>query len=169
MQTRHISRILAAALLLLPAAACERLDTDGRTGRIAPGESLPSFSVTLSDGRTVTDGSLASEDALLVFFHTLCPDCVKELALLQPFYEKYGGEVNVILVSRAQDASEIEAYWMEHGYTMPYSPQKDRRVYELFSTSGIPFAVLSVKGTVEAVWDDTDMFSEEEYLKHRNR
>lgn len=159
--TRTLSLIMLLSVLL----ACNKID---QPKRIQPGESLPVFSIRTNTGENIDNNSFNNEEGLIVFFHTGCPDCVKELSSLQPFYEKYSSIIKIILISRAQPASEIEKYWKEKGYTMPYSAQEDRSVYELFSNTGIPFAVFTVNGKVKNTWDDKVMFSEEEYLKLKN-
>ena len=127
------------------------------------GDTLPQFSIVLSDGKPADTAELSKGMTLLVFFHTGCPDCVAELKLLQPFYEKHREDVRLILISRAEGPESIKKHWSENGYTMPYSPQKDRTVYDLFSKSGIPYTVLSKEGTILGIWDDKDMFTEEKY------
>ena len=158
----RFNAVLTMAAMIMVALACEKIDTPER---IQEGDSLPAFCVTLNNGETVSNSSLSENNALIVFFHTECPDCVKELKELQPFYDKYSAGLNIVLISRAEEEKEILSFWKQNGYTMPFSAQKDRKIYELFSDSGIPFVVFTEKGKVVKTWDDKIMFSEQEYIK----
>lgn len=164
MATMFLQRIKKAAAItaaFVSVLACEKIDTPRR---IQEGDSLPPFSVVMNTGKTITDSELSSGNSLIVFFHTECPDCIMELEELQPFYDKYSEELQIVLISRAEEEKEILPFWEQNGYTMPFSAQKDRKIYELFSDSGIPFVVFTVNGKVVRTWDDKTMFNEQEYL-----
>lgn len=128
------------------------------------GDPLPSFTVRTDSGRTVGTADFSSGTSLIVFFHTGCPDCVRELEFLQPFHLEHADELNeFLLISREQDAESIRAWWDTNGYTMPFSAQKDRKIYEMFSRSGIPYVVLSENGIIKGLWNDVSPFTQEEY------
>lgn len=60
-------------------------------------------------------------------------------------------------ISRSQKKEEIEHYWQAHEFTMPYSPQPDRKVYELFATERIPrIYLINSQGIITTLWDDTN-------------
>lgn len=105
--------------------------------RIQVGDSLPWFSIVMSDGRTVTPATLLGHEAVIVFFNTDCPDCRRELPLLQARYDAYP-EVEYVCIARAEGAQTISEFWSENGLTLPWSAQPDRKVYSLFATAGIP-------------------------------
>lgn len=104
--------------------------------------------MTTDSGTTVTSEELSSGVSLIVFFHTGCPDCREELEWLQKLYERAGSLFTLILVSRGESAQDISSYWKDKGYTMPYSAQKDRKLYDLFSDSGIPYSVAVKDGVI---------------------
>lgn len=155
----RLNIIIAASLLGLLSCGREPLPATCP----AVGDALPAFSVRMEKGETVTSEDLSLGRCLLVFFHTGCPDCVRELEDLQPFYDRHGAELRLVLISRSEGPESVREYWRAHGYTMPYSAQKDRRVYDLFSRSGIPYVLLVQDGVIRGIWNDRDMFSEEEY------
>lgn len=164
MATMFLQKIKKAAVItaaIVSVIACEKIDTPKR---IQEGDSLPSFSIVMNTGKIINDSELSFGNTLLVFFHTQCPDCIKELKELQPFYDKYSKELKIILISRAEEENEILAFWEQNGYTMPFSAQKDRKIYELFSDTGIPFVVFTENGKVIKTWDDKTLFNEQEYL-----
>lgn len=121
------------------------------------GDKLPDFSVTTTTGQVVTDDSLLGAISCIVFFHTVCPDCQKTLPEVQKIYNQYLPEgVKFILISREQGQDEIEPYWKERGYTMPYSPQETREVYEKFAQTRIPRVYISnEKGIIKSIFTDS--------------
>lgn len=130
---KHI--YLIALLLLAVISACT--SDPEPDSRVKVGDSLPWFSVVMNDGRTVTPATLLGHEAVIVFFNTQCPDCRRELPLLQARYDAYS-EVEYVCISRGEGSQSISQYWADNGLTLPWSAQPDRKVYNLFATSGIP-------------------------------
>lgn len=136
------SGIVSGILLLLLTvlfAGCVRQDDEPNAG-VGVGEPLPAFSVTLNDGRIVTNKTLLGHTAVIEFFNTGCGDCRGQLPRLQAFYRTVqdNPEYEVIAIAREEDAASIAAYWQQNGFTVPWSAQTDRAVYNLFATVGIP-------------------------------
>ena len=110
---------------------------------LLPGDVLPEFEVTTIDGPTVGSADSYSAQMVIVFFNTTCPDCRKELPLLQRQYEDNlklpEAERSIyICISREEGAADVERYWSENNLTLPVSPQTDRRIYSMFASIGIP-------------------------------
>lgn len=129
-------------LFLLPLlfSSCVTED-DGREWVLPAGSRLPRFSVVMNDGRTVTQDDFLGRTGIIVFFSTGCPDCRRELPLLQQAYEDSlaaGSDALFVCIAREETSASIQQYWEEEDLTLPYSPQPDRRVYNLFATIGIP-------------------------------
>lgn len=110
------------------------------------GDLLPDFTVQLNDGRIVTGAQLREQPSCVVFFNTSCPDCQRALPSLQRIYEIYGENLAMVLIGREQPAEEVRAYWEEQGYTMPYSPQETREIFEKFAQERVPRIYLSPTG-----------------------
>lgn len=125
------------------------------------GDSLPEFSVTMDDGTMVSSSSLKGSVSCVVFFHTGCPDCRGVMPAIQRLYDEFSPsatglghdsglpdrhpDVAFVLISRAEDAESVAGHWREEGFTMPYSAQKDKAVYHLFASEGVPRIYLSDK------------------------
>ena len=132
---------------------------------LRPGDSLPDFSVTMNDGSVVTGASLRKDVSLIMFFHTSCPDCQQTLPSVELIYGKYREKgVSFALVSRAQGDDEIAPYWEQQKYTVPYSAQEDRSVYNLFATSRVPRVYISKNGIIHSVFTDDPVPSYEDLL-----
>ena len=120
---------------------------------LLPGDVLPQFEVTTIDGRTVGSADSYSAELIIVFFNTTCPDCRKELPVLQRQYEENlklpEGERSIyICISREEGAADVERYWTENNLTLPVSPQRDRRIYSMFASIGIPRIFFAKDGLI---------------------
>ncbi len=128
----------------------------GKGADLKVGDGLPDFEVVMSDGSVVTDESLKGKVSVVVFFHTGCPDCQKELPVLQRIYDEYASEgVVFAIISRGESSGDVSGYWRENGLEMPYSAQDDRAVYEKFAESVIPRIYVNDKdGIIRYVFTD---------------
>ena len=125
------------------------------------GDKLPEFSVQMNDG-TIIDGlSLKGNISFVMFFHPSCPDCRQALPEVQRIYNEYLSRgVVFALISRECGSDEIEAYWDEKGFNIPYSAQTDKTVYNMFASSRIPRIYISdEKGTVRYIFTDDPVAS----------
>lgn len=141
---RRIYYLVVAGICLVLSACIQEDIGNGEAG-IMPGDTLPSFRVEMNDGTWLATSDLEGKVSVLVFFHTGCPDCRQELPVIQSLYDAYRGQGSVAFycISREQSADEVEAYWQEHRFSLPYSAQEDRSVYSLFSGQGIPRVYVS--------------------------
>ena len=108
-----------------------------------PGDALPQFDVTTIDGQKISSADSYSAELVIVFFNTTCPDCRRELPILQKQYEENmklpEEEQSIyICISREEGAADVDRYWTENNLTLPVSPQSDRRIYSMFASIGIP-------------------------------
>lgn len=131
----HVYRSLIfilCSLLCLP--SCIRDDSPSGAEGVRPGDRLPDFTVSLNDNTLVVASDLLGKVAVLVFFHTECPDCRKEFPVVQRLYDYYrdNSTVKIYCISREEPADEVAAYWQENGLTIPYSPQSGRRYITCF-------------------------------------
>ena len=143
--------------------ACIDDDVEEGTVDLQTGESIPVFSVVMDDGQIITSETLKGEVSLIVFFHTGCPDCRKELPVLQKIYTDYGRRIRMVCISREESSAEIVRYWDENHLTLPYSAQENRTVYYQFAKSGIPRVyVIDKELVIRSVFTDNPLASYEE-------
>ena len=113
------------------------------------GDSLPDFRVEMNDGRTLTDESMGETVSVIMFFHTSCPDCRQVLPQMQKIYDEYASNgVKIVLISREEGKDDIQSFWDENGFSMPYSAQNDRDVYLKFARERIPRVYVCEKGGI---------------------
>ena len=106
--------------------------------RIRVGDTLPNFEVIVQNGDTVRSSDLRSSPCALVFFHTRCYDCRRELPVVQQLYNDYGKHVRFLCISRAENNVAISRFWQQEHLSLPYSAQGDKRIFKLFAERTIP-------------------------------
>jgi peroxiredoxin len=162
---KKIISLFAVLCLLVGCVVDEPGEGNSSTDVVEVGDRLPSFSVDVVDG---SDRYTFSSDALtgstvIVFFNTSCSDCQRELPELNDYYLRHRQELGFRMVAIAREESEesIATYWKQHNLSIPYSPQTDRRVYNLFATQYIPRAyICSAQGVI--LWMGIENFD----MKH---
>ena len=141
------------SLLSLLMTSCIKEDQTGAD--LTVGDRIPEFSVMMNDGTAVTGRGLSQGKACIVFFTTKCPDCQKTLPAVQTLYEEYSPEgVRFALISREEGVESVSQYWQESEFTMPYSAQNDRKIYELFAKTRVPRVYICNDGVIRAVFTD---------------
>ena len=145
--------LLLAALVVLCTISCIK-EKDNGEFELKVGDSIPDFTVQMNDGSTVTGTSLKTGVALIMFFNTGCPDCQQVLPEIQNLYNEYSSQISFALISREQDDSVVAPYWEEKGYTLPYSAQSDRKVYNKFATSRVPRVYICKDGVIKTIFTD---------------
>ena len=148
-----MNRLYALLLIFASLVSCIKEGTGQQ--ELVAGDHLPDFVVTMSDGAQVSGKQLSSGVSCVVFFTTACPDCRNTLPHLQRLYEEYAScGVKFALISREEGAESIAAYWDSEAFTMPYSAQDDRIVYELFAKTRVPRVYICKEGIIKAIFTD---------------
>ena len=95
----------------LPLYSCEPVieNTEPDSETIHVGDKLPFFTIKTSQGDSLSTNDLLGKPTVLVFFHTMCGDCQRELPVVESLYQKYGKEVRFICISREQTDEEVAA------------------------------------------------------------
>lgn len=150
--------LLSATLLF----SCVRDRGNGENG-LAPGDKLPKFQAVMNDGSVVgVPEDFKGRVSCIVFFNTGCKDCRAELPVIQKLHDEFS-DVVFLLVSRAEEKASVDAWWEANGIAMPYSPQPDRRIYELFAKSVIPRIYISdPSGKIVNAYSDSPLPTEDD-------
>lgn len=155
------TRIIFLLICLICAVSCV-FDDPKQDFELKVGDSIPDFTVLMSDGTVMKSTDLNAGVSLIMFFHTGCKDCQNTLPGVQQIYDEYKGRINVFLASREQAYDQVQAYWDEKGYTLPYSPQQDRVIYNLFATSRVPRVYVCKDGKITSCYKDDPIPSYED-------
>ena len=161
---KQMFRVLIMVFFLVGCTIDEHENTPDpdESNLIKVGDHLPSFSVDVitEDGTSVFSTERLTGQTVIVFFHTTCSDCQRELPKLNVYYLAHRDELGFQMVAIARDEGQetIESFWQAHQLSMPYSPQNDRRIFSLFATQTIPRAyICSAEGTV--LWMGVERFT----------
>ncbi len=134
-----MTRLAFSILLCLLCLSC--ITDDAPTGDVyvQVGDRLPAFTVELTDGSTFDSSASGGSVTFIMFFDTTCPDCRATLPRVQQVYEAYRDRgVRFALISRAEEAADVAAYWAQEGLTLPYYADGTRTLYDLFADATIP-------------------------------
>ena len=113
------------------------------------GKSMPEFSMTTLDGKTITNADLKGKVVLLDFWATWCPPCKKTSPVVQKLHETYGGQGVTFIGAdcwEKGDAKDLaQKYVDEHKYSYTVTIKNDE-LSKTLMVRGIPTLVL-VDGT----------------------
>ena len=161
--------VILLCIVLAVFSSCITDDDDDRGDfALVAGDALPQFSVEMSDGGMLNTQSFSGKVGVIVFFHTDCPDCQKELPVVQKVYDTYKENPDVLLscISRSESGSEVQVYWEKHSFTLPFSAQNDDAVFSLFASHTIPRILITDKeGIIRAVYTDDPLATYQELAK----
>lgn len=134
-----------AMLVVMFLASCTGSDDSDDGSTLHVGDLLPLFYVEMSDGSVVNSIDLKETVSVILFFHTDCGDCQRQLPEVEKLYQHFidNRDVMIFGISRAQGQGVIQEYWEENGISFPYSPQENRSVYELFASRTVPRIYIS--------------------------
>jgi peroxiredoxin len=130
--------VLFMSLLTFSAVSAQEFDATFLT---RPGDIMPAFTVTTSDGQTINTNDLKGRVILINFFATWCPPCNKELPHLEKeIWAKYKDNKNfaLLVIGREHKLEEIKKFKQEKLLTLPMGADPDRSIYKQFATQTIP-------------------------------
>ena len=152
---KSLIRVIISVFLLVGCTIDHKDSPDSdETSLIRVGDRLPSFSVDVitSDGTGVFSTERLTGRTVIVFFHTGCSDCQRELPELNDYYLRHRSEpgFQIVAIAREEQQESIAAFWQAHQLSIPYSPQSDRHIFNLFATQTIPRVyICSPEGVVQ--------------------
>ena len=85
------------------------------------GDTAPNFTLSLTDGKTVTlSEAKKDKPVLLYFFATWCLSCIEDLKTLKPIYENSSASVNFIVVDVDSEETVDAIKEFKEKYNFPY-------------------------------------------------
>lgn len=118
------------------------------------GETLPSFTVTMPDGSSVTDQDLRGSWVILDFWGLWCPDCIVDARHVDALYRAVQSEDGLEMLSvhsppsplRINDAfgrwESLEAYTEETGFGSHSAIDADASAIDAFDLPWVPMYFL---------------------------
>ncbi|MGH9143570.1 MAG: TlpA family protein disulfide reductase [Vicinamibacterales bacterium] len=110
----------------------------------------PDFDVQIADGRQVTLESLHGRVALLDFWGTWCPPCVRAVPSLRKLAKAHAADAFVILsVSSDKDPKAWSAFTDKNGMVWPQYWDSNGRMQRTFGVKVFPTSVLLDREGIE--------------------
>lgn len=160
-----ILSLLICSIITLTACITETMEFTNTGSKLSVGDSIPDFSVITLDQDTFTKNNHQGKTLVLLFFHTECSDCQKELPIVEQVYRDIREDSlwQLVCIGREEKTEQVEKYWMKKQFTMPVAPQNDRTVYDCFAFSGVPMLyIIDTQNIIRAIYNDQKMASYEE-------
>jgi len=111
------------------------------------GDNGPDFTMTDANGAALNLSDFKGLPVILNFWASWCPPCRAEMDGFQKMYDKYGDQVNFVMVNvggQGDTVASVQKFCKDNGYTFP--------VY--FDTQGAGTTVYGVTGIPETVFLD---------------
>ncbi len=117
-----------------------------------PGDMAPNFSLTATDGQTISLASLRGHPVWLNFWATWCPHCRQELALIEKEHQRYGTGLIIVGIDMEQSRAQVQAFVRARGLTYPTLLDTQGSVSAAFNVHGLPTSVfIAPNGIIKAV------------------
>lgn len=116
----------------------------------------PEFTMTNSEGDTLTLADFRGKPVLLNFWASWCGPCQSEMPAIQAAFEQYGSQVQFVIVNMTgmggETAEAASAFIQQEGYTFPIYFDVDSSAATAFGVTSIPQTYLvDAEGNIIAV------------------
>ncbi|HRF50891.1 MAG TPA: redoxin domain-containing protein [Anaerolineales bacterium] len=105
------------------------------------GEQAPDFEVKTLSGETVKLSDYRGHPVLLTFGASWCPDCRREVPLLQSLHESESS-LAILMIDTKEDRATVQAYADEFGMTFPIGLDEDGVIATEYRVWAIPTELL---------------------------
>lgn len=132
--------IVLFALYFLTSCVKDNESDDEIINYVQVGDMVPDFTVDDGEGSSFTSEDFIGKKSILVFFHTTCPDCQRELPVIEEAWQqiKDRPEYQVITIARKESKVDVDMFWDKERFTMLKYQDPERKVFDLFASSTIP-------------------------------
>ena len=86
-----------------------------------PGERLPDFTITQTDGRAFSLSAQRGKVVVLNLWATWCTPCVNELPHFDRLQREHGGDVSVLAIHSDLITDDVEAYLSNYEYEIAFA------------------------------------------------
>ncbi|MCL2882768.1 MAG: TlpA family protein disulfide reductase [Coriobacteriia bacterium] len=107
-------------------------------------ESVPDFTLTSANGAPLTLSGFRGLPTIINFWASWCAPCRAELDSFQKMYDRYGNDVNFIMLNvggQGDTVASVQKFCKDNGYTFPLYFDEGGDATTLFGVTGIPETV----------------------------
>jgi peroxiredoxin len=108
----------------------------------AAGSPAPSFTLKSIDGKDFALGALGGKIVLLHFWTTWCPECRREMPLLEEFSRARGKDVVILGINLAEKEADVAGYARDSKLTFPILLDPRGNVAAAYGVLGLPSTVV---------------------------
>lgn len=134
--------------------ASQTTQTDASAETTTAADKAADFTVYDADGNTVHLSDYAGKKVIVNFWASWCGPCQSELPGFQAAYEKYGDEIQFLMVNLTGDSdtkADADAVVSQNGYTFPVFYDNDSSASKAYAIYSIPVTCfVSSDGTLVA-------------------
>ncbi|MBE3554602.1 MAG: TlpA family protein disulfide reductase [Thermicanus sp.] len=115
------------------------------------GYQAPDFTIQDMEGNTLNLADLKGKPIFINFWASWCPPCRAEMPHIQAAYEKYGGQIQFVMINtiEADTLEDLKAYIGEAKLTFPVYLDKKNLVNDLYQVPGWPTSLfINKKGII---------------------
>jgi len=161
-----LRELKVSVLLFLPLfmvfTGCIKDDDENEEtiNHVKVGDAVPSFTVQDGYGRRFITSDFREKRSILLFFHTGCKDCQRELPIIEAAWKEIKADphLQLVAIGRAESKADINKYWDANGLTFSTFLDPDKSVYNLFANNTIPrIYIVDEEGKV--VWMAIEKFN----------
>ncbi len=100
----------------------------------------PDFALKALDGKTAVLSKNDGKPTIINFWASWCPPCKVEMPYIQKAYEKYGDQVNFMMVNLTamDDKAKMKQFLKEGSYNFPVLLDETGKVGEMYQAFSIP-------------------------------
>ena len=106
---------------------------------VSMGDYAPDFTLSDTDGNTISLSNYEGQTVMVVFWATWCPYCVQEIPAINAVYEKYKEQGLVVLgVNAGEQSDKVSKYQNSHNISYPILLDTKGTIQNRYRVSGIP-------------------------------
>ena len=155
MNLKKICTVAFLFLVLMSVSGCGTGENVNQNNEnvLKEGDIAPEFTAQLADGSTFTLSDGKGKVVLLNFWATWCGPCVGEMPAFEKLHKEYGDDVAILAVNYMEDASTVDRFIDENGYTFPIAYDEDGTINMKYPSDGIPYTViLDKEGVIQYIY-----------------